>query len=66
MKNKKGVAESHLMIEIAGLLILAMTAVLIYFVVKHGTSALKDVICSNITNVEGTVGKLIGSLFGFC
>ncbi|MCK5321932.1 MAG: hypothetical protein KAJ47_01590 [Candidatus Aenigmarchaeota archaeon] len=66
MKHKKGVAESHLMIEIAGLLILAMTAVLIYFVVTGGIDSIKTMICGNADGQDGLVSKVISSIFSFC
>ena len=63
--KRSGVAESHLMIEVAGLIIMVLVAGLLYIVFSGAVDGVKDVICSNTEGMRGTV-KYLDTIFGFC
>jgi hypothetical protein len=58
---RKGEGESHLMIEIGGLIILAVVAVMLYIIFTGGVQMIKENICEYIVKFD-----TIKSFLNFC
>lgn len=63
--KRSGVAESHLMIEVAGLIIMVLVAGLLYIVFSGAVDGVKDVICDNTESMR-MKSKFLMGVFGFC
>ena len=62
---RKGNSESHLMVEIGGMIIMVMVAVLLYVILTGTISEVKSAICNNTEGMRASV-KFLETVFGFC